>query len=113
MDSEKKKILSGLVVMTYMFCILVGFLNPFPKEINSFLANVLFYLLVGIHFLILGSMTKVKKSTNLFFLFAFLCFLGVGISYILPNLGILIKSLGVILGGCFYLYNKSKIWKSR
>lgn len=113
MDSEKKKILSGLVVITYMFCILVGFLNPFPQEINYFLANVIFYLLVGIHLLIFGSMTKDKKTTNLFILFAFFCFFGVGISYVVPSLGMLIKSLGVILGGCFYLYNKGKTWKSR
>lgn len=91
-----KRTLQGIISIAALFCIVVGWFNLFSPEINSFLSNRLFYILIGISFVLLALMFPNPSKRNKMFLAAALCILGALLPLDSPYSKI--KTIGLLVG---------------
>lgn len=91
-----KRTLQGIISIAALFCIIVGWFNLFSPEINSFLSNRLFYILIGASFVLMATVFPDPTKQKLMYLAAALCIIGALLP--LASSFAIIKTVG-LLGG--------------
>lgn len=91
-----KRTLQGIISIAALFCIVVGWFNLFSPEINSFLSNRLFYILIGASFVLMATVLPDPTKRKLMFLSSALCIIGALLPLASPFA--VIKTVG-LLGG--------------
>lgn len=97
----------GILSIAALFCLIVGFFNLFSPEINSFLYQRLFYLLIGLSFFLQAPTLTNKNFLYPMYTAGVLCmagaFLPLGSSYA----GI--KTIGLFAGVILSIFSRPKL----
>lgn len=66
----------GIISIAALLCLVAGFFNLFSPEINDFLYNKLFYLLIGVSFFLQAPALTNRKLVYPMYAAAALCIIG-------------------------------------
>jgi hypothetical protein len=89
-------------------CLLIGWLQPFSDQVNYFIYNQLFYLLIGASFFFQAPTLSNPKLINPMYVAAALCVIG---AFIPENLGVInyLKTAGLLGGVIISLVARPRI----
>ena len=99
--------LQGILSIAALICLAVGWFNLFSPEINDFLYNQLFYLLIGASFFLLAPFLNNRKFIYPMYISAALCVIGAFIPQ--ENQFSAIKTIGLIAGVIISLFNRPRM----
>ncbi|QDP85062.1 hypothetical protein FNJ88_05615 [Chryseobacterium sp. SNU WT5] len=99
--------IQGILSIGALVCILVGYFNLFSPEINSFLYNRLFYILIGASFLVQAPTLTNKNLVYPMYIAAGLCIVG---AFMRPDSQVaIIKTIGLFAGVLMSIFSRPKI----
>lgn len=93
---ENLQTAQGIISIAAIICLLVGWFTLFPPEINTFLSARLFYILVGISFILQSKTLPNSKFVFPMYIAAGFCVVGAFLP--LESQFSRIKTLGLIAG---------------
>ena len=95
-----------VVSVSALVCLLAGFLNLFTPEINDFLYQKLFYILIGISFALMAPVLTNRNFIYPMYLAALLCVIGVFIPA--EHQFSALKTIGLFAGVIISIFNRPK-----
>ena len=87
----------GIISIIALFCLVVGWFNLFSPEINNLLSRRVFYILIGISFLLQAPLLKNRNFVYGMYAAAAVCVLG-GLLIPVGSRAESLKTLGVFVG---------------
>ena len=87
-------------------CLLVGWINPFSPELNNFIYNKLFYILVGASFVLQAPTLANPKFKIPMYIAAGLCIVGAFLPVDTKLSGV--KTIGLIAGVIMSLFGRNR-----
>ncbi|MGO4707745.1 hypothetical protein AB4Y90_01260 [Chryseobacterium sp. 2TAF14] len=99
----------GIISILAIICLAVGYFNLFSNEINVFLFRRLFYILIGISFIVQGRMLMYTKFMYPMYAAAGLCIIGAFLP-IDSSLNV-IKTIGLLGGVVISFVSRSQYRK--
>lgn len=97
----------GILSILAIICIAVGWFNLFSEDINSFLSRRLFYILIGLSFILQAPTLVNNKFTYPMYVAAALCIIGGFLP--LDSSFVSIKTLGLLVGVVISFMNRSQM----
>lgn len=99
--------LQGIISITALFCIIVGWFNLFTPQINYILSEVVFYILLAVSFVLQAPSMTTSLYKNLMYAFAVAMVLGA----VLPkDMGLnFLKMIGLLGGIMLTLIGRPRI----
>lgn len=104
---NNKQSVQAIISIAALGCIIVGWFNLFSPEINHFIYQKLFYILIGISFILMAPALIKPKFKIPLYVAAGLCIAGVLIPETYSFSGI--KSIGLFCGVIISLFSRRKI----
>ena len=99
--------LQGILSIGALICIVVGFFNLFPQNINDFLYHRLFYVLIGASFVLQAPTLTNKNFVYPMYIAAGLCIIG---AFMRPDSQIaVIKTIGLFGGVLMSIFSRPRI----
>lgn len=95
----------GIISLLAILCLVVGWFNLFPTEIEEIISNKLFYLLIGLSFILQAPLLSNSKFTYPMYGAAALCIVGAFIP--LGHDLSFIKTVGLLGGVIISFTNRS------
>ena len=102
---QNLQMLQGIVAIAAIICLVVGWFQMLSPELNDLLGNKLFYILIGVSF-ILSAQTYVNSTyKNISYAAAALCIVG---PFLPANLAML-KTVGLLVGVVLSFFGRPKV----
>ena len=99
--------LQGIISIAALVCLVIGWFNLLSPEINALLSNQLFYVLIGVSFILQAPTLSNQKFIYPMYLAAALCIIG---AFLPVNLGLtFLKTIGLIGGVIISLMARPKM----
>ena len=99
--------IQGALSIAALICIVAGWLNLFSPEINHFLSDKLFYILIGVSFILQAPFLSNPKFLYPMYAAGALCIIG---AFLPPVSQIsIIKTIGLLAGVAFSLFSRPRI----
>lgn len=99
--------IQGALSIAALLCLLAGWLNLFSPEINQFLYDKLFYILIGISFILQAPFLTNQKFLYPMYAAGALCIIG---AFLPPNSQIsIIKTVGLLGGVAISLFSRPRV----
>ncbi|MEG0761025.1 hypothetical protein SAMN05421796_101429 [Chryseobacterium piscicola] len=95
----------GVLSIVALLCIVAGWFHIFPENINQFLSKRIFYVLVGISFILQAPFVGNKNFIYPMYAAAALCIIGAFLPY--DSLYNYIKTIGLLAGIIISFSNRS------
>lgn len=73
---DRLKAINGVLSVTVLLCLVVGWTKPFSAELNDFIYHKLFYLLIGVSFIVQSKLMTKKNLQYMMYGAAALCIIG-------------------------------------
>ncbi len=104
--NSKNASLQGIISIAALACLLVGWFNLLSPEINEFLYQKLFYILIGISFIFQAPLLSNKNFLYPMYVAAGLCIIGA----LLPRESqfAAIKTIGLFAGVILSIFNRPR-----
>ena len=99
------QMVQGIISLLAILCLVVGWFNLFPTEIEEIISNKLFYLLIGLSFILQAPLLSNVKFTYPMYGAAALCIVGAFIP--LGHDLSFIKTVGLLGGVIISFTNRS------
>jgi hypothetical protein len=99
--------LQGIISIAALVCLVIGWFKILSPELNDFLYNQLFYVLIGVSFILQAPTLSNQKFIYPMYLAAALCIIG---AFLPVNLGLtFLKTIGLIGGVIISLMARPKM----
>lgn len=98
--------IQGIISLAAIICLLVGMFNVFTPEINDFLSRKLFYILIGVSFILMAPFMTNKNYIYPMYAAGILCIAGAFIPA--ENRFSAIKTIGILAGVILSFSNRSR-----
>lgn len=99
--------LQGILSIAALICIVVGFFNLFSPEINQFLYDKLFYILIGASFFLQAPTLTNKNFVYPMYAAAALCIVG---AFMRPDSQlVMIKTIGLFAGVLLSIFSRPRV----
>ena len=95
----------GIISVLAIVCLAIGWFNLFSPEVNNILSRRVFYIIVGVSFILQAPLLVNKKFVYPMYAAAGLCIIGAFLPYESKIAGI--KTLGLLAGVILSLSNRS------
>lgn len=105
MRGSNLQMLQGVLSIAALVCIVIGWFHIFPENINLFLSKRLFYVLVGISFILQAPLVGNRNFVYLMYAAAVLCIIGAFLPY--DSAYNYIKTIGLLAGIVISFSNRS------
>lgn len=99
--------LQAYVSIAALICLLAGWFNFFSPEVNDFLYQKLFYILIGASFALMAPLITNKSFIYPMYIAAALCIIGAFIP--VENRFSAVKTIGLFAGVLISLFNRPKM----
>lgn len=103
--------IQGILSIAALICLAIGWFDLFSAEINDFLYNKLFYILIGASFFFFAPLLTNRKYVYPMYIAAILCIVGAFIP--LENRFSAVKTIGLLAGVIISLFNRPKISRNQ
>ncbi|MHA6696530.1 hypothetical protein [Chryseobacterium sp. A301] len=101
--------LQAIVSVGALLCLLTGWFNFFSPEVNEFLYQKLFYVLIGISFVLMAPILTNPKFVIPMYIAAALCV--IGIFFPIESRLAALKTIGLFAGVLISLFNRPRVPK--
>ncbi|MBL7881895.1 MAG: hypothetical protein JNN23_18830, partial [Chryseobacterium gambrini] len=81
MDHQKLQTIQGVISILAVVCLAVGWFNLFSPDINELLSKRIFYIIVGVSFILQASLLLNRKFVYPMYAAAALCIIGAFLPY--------------------------------
>lgn len=103
--------LQGILSIAALICIVVGFFNLFSPDINHFLYDKLFYILIGASFFLQAPTLTNKNFIYPMYAAAALCIVG---AFMKPDSQLaVIKTIGLFGGVLMSIFSRPKLTRNQ
>jgi hypothetical protein len=99
--------IQGILSIAALVCIVVGFFNLFSEEVNSFLYNRLFYILIGASFFFQAPTLTNKNLVYPMYIAAGLCVIGAFMEQ--DSQLSIVKTIGLFGGVLMSIFSRPKL----
>ena len=94
MNNLNIPMLQGVISISSLLCLAAGWFNFFSPEINAMLSNIVFYILIGLSFVLASLSYTNQNHKYLAYAAAAMCITG---PFLPPNLQV-VKTIGLFAG---------------
>lgn len=99
--------LQAIVSVAALICLLAGWFNFFTPEINEFLYQKLFYILIGLSFILMAPVLTNRNFVYPMYIAGALCIIGAFIP--MENRFSAVKTIGLFAGVIISLFNRPRM----
>lgn len=100
------KLVQGIISIAALCCFLTGWFNLFSPEINELLSKKVFYVLIGVSFILMAPTLSNRNFVYPMYVAAALCIVG---AFIPPeNRLSIIKTIGILSGFIMSIFNRPR-----
>ena len=103
---DRLRAINGILSVTVLLCLVVGWTEPFSPELNDLIYHKLFYLLIGVSFVIQSKMMDKKNMQYMMYAAAALCIIGAYLP--IDSQYSYIKTIGLFGGVILSVINRPK-----
>lgn len=101
--------IQGILSIAALVCLVIGFFKLFSPEINEFLYNRLFYILIGASFILQAPTLTNRNFLYPMYLAAALCIVG---AFMRPDSQLnMIKTIGLFAGVILSIFSRPRLTK--
>lgn len=104
---KNKQTLQAILSLVALVCLLAGWFNFFSPEINEFLYQKIFFILIGISFILMAPTLSNRNFIYPMYLSAALCIIGA----LIPTDSRFdaVKTIGLLAGVVISIFNRPRI----
>lgn len=97
----------GILSIAALICLVIGFFNLFTPEVNSFLFDRLFYILIGLSFILQAPTLTNKNFIYPMYAAAALCIIG---AFMKQDSQLhMLKTIGLFAGVILSIFNRPRV----
>ena len=101
--------IQGILSIAALVCLVIGFFKLFSPEVNEFLYNRLFYILIGASFILQAPTLTNRNFLYPMYLAAALCIVG---AFMRPDSQLnMIKTIGLFAGVILSIFSRPRLTK--
>ncbi|MDN4012377.1 hypothetical protein QX233_07905 [Chryseobacterium gambrini] len=105
MDHQKLQTIQGVISILAVVCLAVGWFKLFSPDINELLSKKIFYIIVGVSFILQAPLLLNRKFVYPMYAAAALCIIGAFLPYESNLTGM--KTIGLLAGVIISFANRS------
>lgn len=102
-----KQVLQGILSIVAIICIVIGFAKPFSPEINDLIYRKIFYIIIGVSFILMAPSLANQKFAYPMYVAAALCIIGAFLP--VDSKFEAIKAIGLFAGVIISIFNRQKV----